>query len=228
MKKLIVPIIALTLFFACKPSSNQGTGATADHKKLYEKSVAMKDYQTAITAIQMVLLSDSTNGLRDSLPELFGAVNNVQACLSAVTESLKRYPNDEKFQNIKLICLQETGEVDEQFAILTNLYKSTGKVQYIAQIASLQVGTGNLAEARKTIDNILANYKGSKEILEVFADERTKQQVPVEAAAWNMLGFVYMQQKNLEKAKECYFKALEIYPDFAMPKRNLDLIFSRK
>lgn len=228
MKTLIIPFVAIALFFACKPSTNSGAGNGADYKKLYEKSMAMKDYQTAISAIQLILLSDSTNGLRDSLPELFGAVNNVQACLASVNESLKRYPADEKFLNIKLICLQETGEVEEQFNLLSNLYKSTGKVQYMAQIASIHVATGNLKDARQTIDNILANYKGSKETLEVFADERTKQMVPVEAAAWNMLGFVFMQQKNIDKAKECYFKALEIYPDFAMPKRNLDLIFSRK
>jgi len=50
----------------------------------------------------------------------------------------------------------------------------------------------------------------------------------VNAAAWNMKGYIYMQQKNIEKAKECYFKALEIYPEFVMPKRNLEMIFSRK
>ena len=48
------------------------------------------------------------------------------------------------------------------------------------------------------------------------------------AALWNMKGFGYMQQKNIEKAKEAFFQSMEIYPEFVMPKRNLQLIFDRK
>jgi len=230
MKKILLTLSACVILFSCKQANtnNTPTQSTNDYQKLYDKSMAAKDYQSAITAVQLLLLNDSTNDLRDTLPELYGAVNNVPACLLATNETLKRLPNDEKFLNLKLLCLQEMGMIEEQFTMLQNLFQTTGKAQYIAQIAAIQVASGNLKEARTTIETILTKYKGSQDKLEVFVDERNKQQVPVEAAAWNMKGYIFMQQKNLEKAKECYFKALEIYPDFVMPKRNLDMIFSRK
>ncbi len=225
---ILFAAIASLSTFSCKENKAPATSASSDYQKLFDRSMAMKDYPTAITAIQLILLSDSNSTLRDSLPELYGAVNNVAACLQTVDETLKRYPKEEKFLNLKLLCLQELGRMDEQFAMLRNLYETTNKPQYIAQIASIQVATGNINDARETIDTILVKYKDSKDSLDVFVDETNKQKVPVTAAAWNMKGYIYMQQKNIEKAKECYFKAMEIYPNFIMPRRNLEMIFARK
>lgn len=228
MRTLIIIFAGMVTLFSCKENNTPASSTHADYQKLFDRSMAVKDYSTAITAIQFILLTDSTHALRDSLPELYGAVNNVSACLQTVDETLKRHPKEEKFLNLKLLCLQELGRIDEQFAMLRNLYETTNKPQYIAQIASIQVATGNMNDARETIDTILVKYKDSKDSLDVFVDETNKQKVPVTAAAWNMKGYIYMQQKNIDKAKECYFKALEIYPNFMMPRRNLEMIFARK
>ncbi len=221
-------------FAACNQNQTENTSTKSESdnitrfRKLYDKSMAMKDIQTAITAIQFILLEDSTNGLRDSLPELYGAVNNLPACMQTNEESLKRYPTNEKYKNIKVLCLQQTGDLDGQFALLKELFETTNKPQYVAQIAAIQISTGNLKDANETVNLILEKYNDSKDSLEVFIDENNKQQVPVKAAAWNMKGYIYMQQKNIEKAKDAYFKALEIYPEFVMPKRNLEAIFARR
>jgi tetratricopeptide (TPR) repeat protein len=144
-------------------------------------------------------------------------------------ETLKRHPNEEKFKNIKVLCLQQLGDVDGQFLLLEDLYKTTKKPQYIAQMASLQLASGDVKEATKTVDYIIEEFKSNKtDSLDIFLDETQKQKVPVLAAAYNMKGYILMQQKNINGAKDAYFKALEIYPDFVMPKRNLEMIFARK
>jgi tetratricopeptide (TPR) repeat protein len=177
----------------------------------------------------MILLTDSTNALRDSLPELYGAINNIEACMVTNEETLKRYPNDEKFLNIKVLYLQQLGDMDGQFILLEKLYQQTKKPQYIAQMASLQLAGGQAKEAMNTINFILEEFKNNKtDSLDIFIDEQNKQKVPVLAAAYNMKGYVYMQRKDITNAKEMYFKALEVYPNFEMPKRNLEAIFARK
>jgi tetratricopeptide (TPR) repeat protein len=109
------------------------------------------------------------------------------------------------------------------------LYQQTKKPQYIAQRASLQLAGGQAKEAMNTINFILEEFKNNKtDSLDIFIDEQNKQKVPVLAAAYNMKGYVYMQRKDITNAKEMYFKALEIYPNFEMPKRNLEAIFARK
>lgn len=232
MKRFLFILAASALFFtACKNGDQSKTESTEKnvYEKLYEKSIQLKDIQTAIYAVQMVLMTDSTNGLRDSLPELYGAVNNIEACMQTNEESLKRHPKDEKYKNIKVLCLQQIGDIDGQFLLLEDLYKTTKKPQYIAQMASLQLAAGQTKEGVETIDFIISEFRNNKtDSLDVFIDERNKQKVPVLAAAYNMKGYVYMQKKDINNAKEMYFKALEIYPQFEMPKRNLEAIFARK
>ncbi|MES2558468.1 MAG: hypothetical protein V4590_01920 [Bacteroidota bacterium] len=232
MKRFLFILSASALLFAACKNGNQGKPESAEngiYQKLYEKSIKLKDIHTAIYAIQMVLMTDSANSLRDSLPELYGAVNNIEACMQTNEETLKRHPNNEKFKNIKVLCLQQVGDVDGQFLLLEDLYKTTKKPQYIAQIASLQLAAGQTKQAVETIDFIISEFRNNKtDSLDIFLDETNKQKVPVLAAAYNMKGYVYMQKKDITNAKEMYFKALEIYPDFVMPKRNLEAIFARK
>jgi len=232
MKKLLIISAFATLLGSCKqnnaPQNAESNSTKSPYYALYEKSMKIKDLNTAITAIQLVLLDDSTNSLRDSLPELYGAVNNLPACMQTTEASLKRHPKDEKYKNIKVLCLQQIGDMEGQFMLLQDLFETTGKPQYVSQIAAIQIASGNLKDARQTVDMILTKYNDSKDSLEVFIDENNKQNVPVKAAAWNMKGYIYMQEKNIEKAKDAYFKALEIYPEFVMPKRNLEAIFARK
>lgn len=229
MKRILFILSVITVFASCQQGEKATDHSVETYKRLYEKSMKLKDLNTAIYAIQMLLMSDSTNQLRDSLPELYGAVNNIEACMQTNEETLKRYPNEEKFLNIKILCLQQIGDMDGQFMLLDKLYKQTKKPQYIAQMASLQLAGGQTKEAMQTINFIIDEYKSNKtDSLDIFLDEVNKQKVPVLAAAYNMKGYIYMQRKDINNAKEMYFKALEIYPQFEMPKRNLEAIFARK
>jgi tetratricopeptide (TPR) repeat protein len=232
MKQFIYLIaISTMMVVSCQNKSTTETNASSinPNRILYEKSMKLKDFHSAIFAIQTILLTDSTNSLRDSLPELYGAVNNVEACMQTNEETLKRYPNEEKFLNIKVLCLQQIGDMDGQFMLLERLYTQTKKPQYIAQMASLQLAGGQSKEAMQTIDFMIGEFASNKkDSLDIFLDEVNKQKVPVLAAAYNMKGYVYMQRKDIKNAKEMYFKALEIYPEFEMPKRNLEAIFARK
>jgi tetratricopeptide (TPR) repeat protein len=92
----------------------------------------------------------------------------------------------------------------------------------------MQIQTGQLKQASKTIDELMKEFKNSKELIEVVKDENSKQRVPIMAALWNMKGYTYLQMKNIDKAKEAFFKALEIDEKFEMPKRNLNLIFDNR
>lgn len=232
MKRFLFILSATALLFtACKDGNQPKAESTEKnvYEKLYDKSIKLKDLHTAIYAIQMVLMTDSANSLRDSLPELYGAVNNIEACMQTNEETLKRHPNEEKFKNIKVLCLQQIGDMDGQFLLLEDLYKTTKKPQYIAQMVNIQLASGQTKEAVETIDFILSEFRNNKtDSLDVFIDENNRQRVPVLAAAYNMKGYVYMQKKDINNAKEMYFKALEIYPQFEMPKRNLEAIFARK
>lgn len=200
---------------------NQPKSNVAELEKLYKKSIDLKDVPTAITAVQMILVQDSTNGLRDSLPELYFAVNNVDACLKTTEDALSRKPEDEDLLQYKLLCLEQLDRLDEQFALSKKLYEKTHKAQYIYKVASVQLLTGNLKDAAETLDTIMDRYKDSKDSIDVFYDQARSQRVPVTAAAWNMRGYMYIQMQQFQKAQEAYVKSVQTYPDFILPRRAL-------
>src|SRR5574343_687174 len=137
MKKLLALGAAAAVLVACNSSSN----STKNLEALYKKSYDLKDIPTAITAVQLLLQTDSTNALRDSLPGMYFAVQNIDACLTTTNESLKRNPDNEELNNLKLLCLEQKGEGDQALKLSEELYKKTGKLEYIYKKASMELMT---------------------------------------------------------------------------------------
>lgn len=219
MKAILTLTAAAALLVSC--NKQPATNNTAQLENLYKKSIVLKDVPTAITAVQLILLQDSTNNLRDSLPGMYLAVQNIDACLATTEESLKRTPDNEELLKYKLLCLEQTGEADKMFELSENLYKKTGKAEYIYKVASVQLVTGKFDEASKTIDEMMTKYKDSKDSVDIFIDQAQSQRVPVVAACWNMRGYMQIQTQKYQQAAESYQKAIQIFPDFVMARRNL-------
>jgi len=228
MKNIFLAAIAVTFLFSCG-NNNGGSTATSGgkqshtmYKKLFEKSMDIKDYSTAIVAIQMMLLEDSTiTTYQDSLPELYAAINNVEAVSRTIDPVLKRHPKEEKFLQIKSIVQQEHGDYEGVLATYTTLYDITKKLTYLYQIGTLHFQAGNLEEASKVVDEVLAKAPDNKDSLDIFVSEQQKQKVPIMAAALNFKGYIFAQKRNLPEAKKYFETAIKVFPDFVMAKRNL-------
>lgn len=219
MRIFLTLTAAAALLASC--GNQNSSGNIPQLEKLYKKSYDLKDVPTAITAVQLILAQDSTHNLRDSLPAMYMAVQNVDACLATTEESLKRKPEDEELLKYKLLCLEQLGEADKMFDLANNLYKKTGKAEYIYKVASVQLVTGKFNEAAKTIDEMMEKYKTSTDSVEIFIDQAQSQKVPVSAACWNMRGYMNIQTQKYQEAAEAYQKAIQIFPDFVMARRNL-------
>ncbi len=216
-----VAAAALTLT-ACNNSDNPASNASIQKlEKLYKTSYDLKDVPTAITAVQLILTHDSTNNLRDSLPSMYLAVQNIDACLTTTEAALKRHPENEEYNKYKMLCLEQIGKADELFTLAKNLYDKTGKAEYIYKIASVQLVTGKFDEASKTISDMMEKYKNTKDSVDIFIDQSQSQRVPIIAACWNMKGYLYIQTQKYQQAGEAYQKAIQTFPDFVMARRNL-------
>jgi tetratricopeptide (TPR) repeat protein len=83
---------------------------------------------------------------------------------------------------------------------------------------------GNLDEASKVVEEVLAKAPQSKDSLDIFVNEQQKQKVPIMAAVLNFKGYIYAQKRNLPEAKKYFESAIRTFPDFVMAKRNLQQI----
>jgi tetratricopeptide (TPR) repeat protein len=216
-----VAAAALTLT-ACNNADNPASNASIQKlEKLYKTSYDLKDIPTAITAVQLILTHDSTNALRDSLPSMYLAMQNIDACLATTEDALKRHPQNEEYTKYKMLCLEQMGNADELFTLAKSLYNKTGKAEYIYKIASVQLVSGKFDEASKTINEMMEKYKNTKDSVDIFIDQSQSQRVPIIAACWNMKGYLYIQTQKYQQAGEAYQKAIQTFPDFVMARRNL-------
>jgi tetratricopeptide (TPR) repeat protein len=230
-------LFCATLFIACDKSPSAGTtvvtGKGGDdtelYRRLFDRSMTMKDYPTAIVAAQMILLTDSTlTAYQDSLPELYAASNNAEACAMVIDDVLKRHPDEERFLQVKAVVLQEQRDVYGMYDIYNKLYKSTGKLTYQYQIATIQFSTGELDKAMKTLDMLIDKGQHSKDSLDIFINEQQKQKVPILAAVLNFKGYIFAQKRDMLNARNHFEAALKDFPDFVMAQRNLQQLMSQK
>jgi tetratricopeptide (TPR) repeat protein len=220
MRKITLSICVAALFCSC----TQNTVKTQDgmYEKLFSSCMDKKDYTTAIVAAQMILMSDSSKtNYADSLPELYAATNNIEACAASIDGVLKRHPNDEKFLQIKALVLQEQADGQGLLDIYNKLYTQTKKLSYLYQVGTIHFSTGNMQEAEKTVDIILPLAKNSSDSLDIFIGEQQKQKVPIYAASLNFKGYIQAQKRDLNSAKNFFEDAIKAFPDFVMAKRNL-------
>lgn len=215
MKKLLF-ISVLTVLFAC----NQPT-KTTDYNQLYLNSMAVKDYHTAISALQTLLLTDSNNAAYlDTLPELYAAVKNYSACDFYTSKALVANPQSEKFLQLKALCAQQDGRFEEELDIYNKLYASTNKLTYLYQITAYQFGSGQMEQAVGNLAKIESLMANTTDSVDFLISETEKQKVPLKAAIYNMKAYMEAQKRNLPGAKKYFEMALKEFPDFVTARQN--------
>ncbi len=216
MKKMLAMLLFITLMACNKTNSNK------TYEDLYAKSMDVKDYHTAITALQVLLLTDSTNrAYLDTLPELYASVQNYPASEYYTDLALKAYPTSERFLQIKALCMQQTGKMENVLDIYNKLYASTQKITYLYQIAAFQFSSQDMPAAERTLKVLEEKMVNSTDSVDFMVSETEKQKVPVRAAVYNMKAYMVAQMRDLAGAKKYFEMALKEYPEFVTARQNL-------
>lgn len=199
-----------------------GEKSSSNSAQLFSHSMDVKDYHTAIVAAQMTLQSDSNQTLyEDTLPELYVAIHNFEAAEIYADKVLHRKKTDERMYQIKALCYQQLGRVEDEFATYNTLYSLTKKIAYLYQVTAFQLSTGNETEAVKNLDEMEKLAKPTDSV-DFAISETEKQKVPVIAACYNMRAYVQAQKRDLAGAKGLFEKAIKVYPDFIVARRNYE------
>lgn len=209
-------LMVSALLFSC----SQPKSAT-DYQQLFKTSMEVKDYHSAAFALQCLLQADSSNAMyQDTLAEIYAAVNNYAACEHYTDLALKRHPNDEKFLQMKALCLQEAGKGMELLDFYNKLYASTGKITYLYQAATIQLAAGDMKGAKGAVATIEEKIKGVTDSVDFMISETEKQKVPLRAAVYNVKAYMAAQENNFAGAKQNFELALKEFPNFVTAQQN--------
>jgi tetratricopeptide (TPR) repeat protein len=247
MKRIfILPIIGMTILISLAANA-QKKGREADTQvtkpstvaapkpsnelevKIYETALKYGDIEVARNAIYALLVKhpDSLNYV-DTLARLYFSNGNYVQCALTSKDYLARDSANlfvREMLAISLSSLNKNKESLEQYEIL---YANTHSVFHAYQIAILQYVLKRFGECETTCAIILSDPKAGDQKVSISADEKSNQQVPIKAAAYNIRGVMYKEMNRPDDALNSFKEAVKIFPDFVLAKANIEAMTNPK
>lgn len=238
MKKIFltsfVLLFTLTVFSQKKqkttiePIPLHETKAYKIQQDVFKTSLGYGDYGVAKNALYEMIAIDSENdGLKDTLAILYFQANDPSGCVLVSNEILEKYPEKVAVRNLRAISFNALGMFKEALADYELLYKDTGELEHLYQIATIQYEMKRFGECANSLQTILSNEKADQLTVSI-STKQSRQKVPMKAAAFNINGVMLMEMGKEKEAKEAFEKALAIMPDFQLAVNNLEVIKSKE
>ncbi len=194
---------------------------------IFRTGMKYGDYQVAANALySLMALHPENTSLKDSLVLLYnGMGNNVQAVIIA-REILQKDKNNIPILSAMAESEQRLGLYREALESYELLYDKRQNLYDLYQVAAIQYALKRYAESRNTLTVIIRNPKAVQEKLAITNANNQSQDVQFKAAAYNLLGVVYLEMKEYNEAQNNFKKALEIEPAFELAQSNLQILMS--
>jgi tetratricopeptide (TPR) repeat protein len=175
----------------------------------------------------MIALKPERLGLKDTLTYLYyNSGNHVQVVLLG-KEILEKQPERPEILELVAVSQQNLGLLKEALESFEKLHLLTKDVYRLYNVATLQYMLKRYGECSETLNAILASDAGDQKV-SITDNNGKSQEVPLKAAAFNMRGVVALEINQTDVAKQNFQKALELFPEFALAKANLDNAVSPK
>lgn len=201
----------------------QTSGSRTPNMAVYAQALQYGDFPTAITALHYELQANPANtSLRDSLASLYFASGGYPQAITVAKQVLETDANNQKMLELVAIGFQALGMARESLEYYEKLYGQSREVFHLYQIAVLQYQMQRFGECGASLQAIVNDSRSREEKIVINVNQQTRQEVPLASAALNVLGVLAMEQRDNAKARQYFQQALQLYPDFALAKGNLE------
>jgi tetratricopeptide (TPR) repeat protein len=229
MKNFLILALSLFVFSAfaqTKTAAPAAKPAGSDYElEIYRKAMSFGDYEVAKDALYRMMVSnpDSIKYL-DSLVTLYFSIGAMPQTILSGTEYLKRDSTNMNVMEMVALANSQLKKYKETVDIYEKMYLKSGKIYYAYQLAVNQYMLKRIGECNQMLDIIIKDPKSEQEKVGITAEEGKTQQVPLKAAAMNLRGVILQELSMTDKAKENFEGALQVMPEFALAKGNLESI----
>lgn len=230
MKLKIVYALLITgiAFISCNTETAPSKETEENrHVKLFKHARTTGDLTTAAVALNEMLLDDTTySDWYDTLAVLYYNIGNYQPASWYADKVLAHKPKDLRMLELLAMSEQQLGRPEKVLKAYSDLFKVTNDFQYLYQSAAVEFSMGNVDNCKLLVDSILRSPSIDKDSIEIQIESDYSQQVPLRAAVYNLQAFLKARDGNMMGAKNDFERALRIYPDFILAKRNLQDLMS--
>jgi len=228
-KWMIVLLLALFVLDTYGQKNDRTKKGEAQHenvnyevqRRVFQQALTINDLGVATQALhQMIALNPENRALKDSLAFLY---YNGGAHLQVVLlgkQILETDPDKKDILELVAASEQSLGAMKEALTDFEKLYRVSDDLHHLYQIASLQYNLKRFGECSVSVNAILANQEAKTRKANITIGQGRSQQVPLDAAAFNMKGVIALDMKQLEEAAKNFEQALLIFPEFELAQMN--------
>ncbi|MEX1188391.1 MAG: tetratricopeptide repeat protein [Bacteroidia bacterium] len=229
MKQITLAIVLLfgvfTGLFAQK-TTNQPTNPTIRvQEKIYRLALENNDLEVATNAVyQLLAIQPEKTSWEDTLCLLYHGRGYYLQSGSLAKKILKRNPEALAFREVLAQAYENTGNYLDALRQYDALLKADViNSVYLYKMVLMQYMLKYYNDCEKTVLKIIEDPASNNMTITTQIDPEVSEmkEVPLKAAILNILGVVYMDMNQSEKAEEAFNKALVLQPDYIMVKQNL-------
>lgn len=194
-------------------------------KKIALQALKYNDANVAKNALyQMMAIKPERSDLLDSLALLYFQMGSYTQCIQVSNDLLSKDPQKLTVLEMKAISEQSLGIPKAALEDYEKLYPQTNDIMHLYQIARLQYDLKRFGECGQSIQRLLADDKLKESKIQIFLGQGQGQEIAMEAGIYNMQGMILLNLNNEEDARAKFKQALEIAPEFVLPKNNLAVL----
>jgi len=223
MKKIL--LMAFLGSFFCQVGYAQTTPVKTDNQDLalYRRALKYSDLSSAAFALTQYLHKGGDSTFQDTLALIYYNMNNLQGAYKMSGEINQQNPKNVTALSLLADISGRAGEVKTSLEWYEKLVVLSPEAYNHYQLATKQFVLERNLECRQSLQKVIADSAAAKQQkVRLDVGEGYGEDVPVLAAAMNMLGALAYKEKNTALAEDWYAKAVAVFPEFVIAKQNLD------
>lgn len=227
-----LPIFIFTICSVITLSAQTNSKTTLNptiriQEKVYQLALENNDLEAATMAVyQLIAIQPEKQSWQDTLCLLYHGRGFYPQSASLALKIIERKPEAREFREVLAQANEYLGNYSEalkQYELLLNP-DSNSAVLY--KTAMMHYMLKNYNECESDLKYILSDKDSESISIATQSDPSSAklQSVPIRAAALNMLGVIYMDEKKTLEAYDAFEAALKIFPAYLVAKQNIKLL----
>ena len=216
---LLLTLTGISLSYAQAPDKAK----LDEYLSLYRRALQYNDLGSAAFSLTSYLHHGGDAAFQDTLALVYYNMNNLGGAYRLAGEINEKNPKNATALTLLADISGRAGEVKKSLEWYEKLVEVAPAPFNFYQLATKQFVLERNLECKQSLQKVIADSAQAREQqVRLDIGEGYGEDVPVLAAAMNMLGALAYKEKNEALAESWYKRAVEVHPDFIIAKQNLE------
>lgn len=197
--------------------------AQQSYLQVYRRAIQYDDMPSAAYALTNYLMIGGQAHFKDTLAVIYYRSGNPNGAYKLAKEIHEGDPKNVTALSLLADISGRAGDTKTSLDWYEKLCVLAPQPFNVYQMATRQFILERIGECRASLNKVVADsVNARKESVSLEIGSGQNENVPVLAAAYNMLGALAYRDKKTEEAKRYYELAVKEFPDFVIARQNLE------